>query len=309
MSIKQIRAFVSEYDLMQGKSELPCPQFTNDLAVIDPSANNTVLASRGLFLKAGSPLRLSKGETDFLISTLAHASVAAVLTRHGVLLAFGQLLQATSLLPVLLLHGDAHAHAEALRLLAEKDILCSPAVIDHARSGGKVYDAYLQITDALSLCNRCFCPSNEDDFRLHCAQIAQLAGCRINVTPLPLGHFPLSRSDRLRWIMFCLCCFLTLRGDSAEGPSFRMESAPHRAFRAVMEHHSEYKRKKPIETTHFGFLSLPCFQNFTLKRRSDGGFEVEALMRRQCNEGILLADSARELYRVSLLFAPEAACE
>lgn len=305
MSAKQIRAFVSEYDLMRGKSELPCPRFTNDLAVIDPSSNNTVLASRGLFLKSGGAPTFPEGEAEFLRSSIPRASVSATLTRHGVLLAFGHFGQATSLIPVLLLHGNSHAHAEALLHLEGFNLSLSPAVIQHARNIGEVYDAYQQITDALSLCERIFCPSDDHDFRLHCAKTAQLAGCRINVTALPTGHYPISRSDELRWILFCICCFCALRGDSADGPSFRLEKATTQAFSPLMEHHSEYQRKKPIETTHFGFLSLPCFQDFTLKQLPNGGFTVEALLRRHKKATSLHAESACDPCVFSFCFAPE----
>ncbi len=291
MSPSEIRAYVPQATYLEQKQETACPQFYEDLAILEPGQNYSVLASRGLTLKPGYTAKLPLPEIDFLEQNLPHSDIIAVKSEEGILLIFSSLFSTSGLLPVLLPHGDPSAIAYAVICIGENRIRLSPTVYACASSSKEAETIYQRLAQALSLCDRVLNPAPDLDFRLHCAYIAQLSGCKANVTNLPIGHYPLHAGDRSRWTAFLLCTFLSLRGDSAQGSQLCLDGADRREFRMQLSHRSEHQRKTPVTNTLHRFLDLPAFSNYSLTSAKDR-FVIEAKLRRHTTDEMLGAPIA-----------------
>ena len=289
MHTPQIRAYVPESLTAVGKEETVfCRRFTNDFALVDPDADYTALCARGLHLKPRHRLILEQEEEAFLLASLTSSSTVAVMSDLGILLVFGHLLNGTPLLPVLLPHGKPASIAEALGHIPRKELHLSPAVKAAAKRSPELYDTYEALTEDFALIDRFLQPPPRFDFRLLCAHIADFTGCRINVTSFPAGHFPIAASDRSRWIAFCLCMLILLRGDSADGPQLLLECATRREIHPLMEQHSEYVRPIPVANEIIPYLERPCFKDFSITP-IDGGFQVHASLRKALDTSALHA--------------------
>ena len=291
MSPSEIRAYVPPATYLEEKQEAACPQFYDDFAMIAPAQSNSVLASRGLTLKSGTKINLPPSEMDFLERNLLHAEIIAVTADEGILLFFGTLFSTSGLLPVLLPHGAPNAVAYAVACMGENRIRLSPSVQACAAGSKEAETVYHRLADTLSLCDRVFNPASDEDFRLHCAHVAQLSGCKANVTELPVGHYPLHAGDRARWTAFLLCVFLSLRGDSAHGSQLSLDGADRREFRMQLSHQSEHQRKIPVTDTLYRFLDLSAFSNYSLTTEK-GRFVIEAKLRRKASRDTLSAPTA-----------------
>lgn len=288
MKTQQINAYVPASAYLEGKQEGVTPRFYEDFAILDPAQNNSVVAARGLTLKSDRSPRISPEELDFLETHLHRHATVAVDTEDGILLVFRHLQPHCGLLATALPHGSKNAVAYALRCFDNKDVLLSPTVAAQAHPCNEAEDVYLHLTSFLHLCEEVFTPEKSFDFRLHCAHVAQLAGCKINVTQLPTGHYPILSGDLSRWTAFLLCLFLTLRGDSSLGTAFQLEHADRQEFSMKISHQSEYQRKIPITESIYQFLSLPAFSDFRLSR-SNHQFSIQAVLRRQHSSHLLRA--------------------
>ena len=288
MKTQQINAYVPASAYLEGKQESVTPRFYEDFAILDPTQNDSVIAARGLMLKSDRPLRFSLGESDFLETNLLRHTAVAVDTEDGILLVFRHLHPYCGLLAAVLPHGSKNAVAYALRCFDNKDVLLSPTVATQAHPCKEAEDVYIHLTPLFHLCEEVFSPEKGFDFRLHCAHVAQLAGCKINVTQLPTGHYPVLSGDLSRWTAFLLCLFLTLRGDSSLGTAFQLEHADRQEFSMKISHRSEYQRKIPITESIYQFLSLPAFSDFRLSR-SNHQFSIQAVLRRQHSSHLLRA--------------------
>ncbi len=286
MTPSEIRAFVPQSVYLDQKQETACPRFYEDFAILDPSENYAVLASRGLTLKPGYNLHFPQSETDFLERNLLHRDIIAVCAEEGILLVFGDLFSTTGLLPTILPHGASNAIAYAIIHMGEDRICISPSVRSCATMCKDAETVYSQLCETLFLCDTVFKPAPDRDFRLHCAHIAQLSGCRANVLDLPVGHYPLHAGDHARWTAFLLCVFLSLRGDSAAGSQLSMDHADRREFQIRLSHQSEHQRKVPVTNTLYRFLTRPAFSNFVLTDGKDR-FVIEAILRRRTSEDTL----------------------
>ncbi len=296
MKTSQVNAYVPASAYLEGKQETVTPRFYEDFAILNPTKSYSVIASRGLTLKADGSPKLSPTETDFLETHLNRHFAVALDTDDGILLVFHHLHSHCGLLPVALLHDGKAAAAYALQHVYGKDILLSPAVASHARACIQAEEAYAHLTQLLQFCENAFTPPLDFDFRLHCAHVAQLAGCKVNVTDLPTGHYPILQGDFVRWTAFLLCLFLTLRGDSSLGTAFHLEHADYREFTMKISHQSEYERKIPITESIYQFLDLPPFSDFRLSR-SGNRFSIQAVLRRQHSAHLLRANDST-LYSV-----------
>ena len=279
MKIRQINAYVSPDTLLDGKQESVFPIFREDLAILDPANGYTPIAARGLYLKTEKTIEIPPAELDFLQSRLPHREMIAIHTRQGVLLVFSHLYSSCGLLPAILPHGSPSAVAYALSCLGSRRIELSPAVSALSVKTNEADDIYRHLTELFFLCTQVFEPSAETDFRLHCARVAHLAGCRANVAEFPIGSFPIALADLRRWTAFLLCVFLTLRGDSSIGTALRLENADLREFSLKLSHQSEYTRRTPISDTVYRFLSIPAFAEFQFTRQKDR-FAIEARLQR-----------------------------
>ena len=288
MKVQQINAYVSPASFLDGKQESVFPRFQEDLAILDPSSNYFPIAARGLHLKSGNAIQIPSAELDFLLSGLPHREMIAIECEHGILVVFQHLYSACGLLPAVLPHGSPAAVAYALSCLGSRRIQLSPAVSALASKTDEADGVYHHLTDLLFLCAEIFDPTADLDFRLHCARVAHLAGCKANVTEFPTGSFPIALSDLRRWTAFLLCVFLTLRGDSSIGTALRLDHADLREFSLKLSHQSEYTRKTPISDTVYQFLSLPAFAGFQLNRHKDR-FTVEAQLQRSASADRLRA--------------------
>ena len=279
MKVQQINAYVSPASFLNGKQESVFPKFQEDLAILDPSNGYVPIAARGLFLKSGEEIGISPAELEFLQSRLPHCEMIAIECERGIIVVFQHLYSACGLLPAVLPHGTSSAVAYALGCLGSRRIELSPAVSALAVRTAEADDAYHRLTDLLFLCTEIFEPAADLDFRLHCARVAHLAGCKANVTEFPTGSFPIVLADLRRWTAFLLCVFLSLRGDSSIGTALRLDHADLREFSLKLSHQSEYTRKTPVTDTIYRFLSLPAFAEFQLNRDKDR-FTIEAQLQR-----------------------------
>ena len=279
MKVQQINAYVSPASFLNGKQESVFPKFQEDLAILDPSNGYVPIAARGLFLKSGEEIGISPAELEFLQSRLPHCEMIAIECEHGIIVVFQHLYSTCGLLPAVLPHGSSAAVAYALSCLGSRRIQLSPAVSALAARTAEADDAYHRLTDLLFLCTEIFEPTADLDFRLHCARVAHLAGCKANVTEFPTGSFPIALSDLRRWTAFLLCVFLTLRGDSSIGTALRLDHADLREFSLKLSHQSEYTRKTPVTDTIYRFLSLPAFAEFQFSRQKDR-FAIQARLQR-----------------------------
>jgi hypothetical protein len=286
MTPSEIRAYVPNSAYLDQKQEIACPRFYEDFALLEPGQHYQVLASRGLTLKPDYKLRIPPSEIDFLERNLLHAEIIAVKTEEGILLVLTDLLSSTGLLPVILPHGDPGAVAYAVACIGENKIRLSPSVLASASPSKDAESIYAHLSETLSLCDRVLTPDPDRDFRLHCAHIAMLAGCRANVIDLPIGHYPLHAGDHARWTAFLLCVFLSLRGDSAKGSRLSLEHADLQEFQIRLSHQSEHQRKTPVTDTLYRFLTLPAFSKYVLTNERDR-FVIEARLRRRTTDGTL----------------------
>ena len=304
MSPSEIRAYVPTEIYRDQKEEIACPRFYEDFAILDPLGGYSILAARGLTLKSGGQIHLPPEEIGFLEQELPRTEILAVRAEEGILLLFSALFSTTGLLPAILPHGNSAAVAYALTCMGADRIRCSPSVASGASHGQEAETVYLQLTETLSLCERVLRPDQNQDFRLHCAHIAQLSGCRANVVDLPIGHYPLHAGDYARWTAFLLCVFLSLRGDSALGSHLALEHADRRAFQIRLSHQSEHPRKTPVSNTLYHFLTRPAFSGYFLTSDRDR-LVIKAKLRRKTTDGILgapVAEGMAEMLVVEILF-------
>ena len=288
MKFQQINAYVSPAAFLDGKQETVFPLFREDLAILDPSDSYAPIAARGLHLKSDTGFRISSDELDFLQSRLPHREMIAIQCEHGVLVVFRHLYASCGLLPAILPHGNPAAVAYALGCMGTRRIELSPAVSALASKTVEADDVYRHLTDLLFLCTEILDPSADLDFRLHCARVAHLAGCKANVIEFPTGSFPIALADLRRWTAFLLCVFLTLRGDSSIGTMLCLDHADLREFSLKLSHQSEYSRKTPVSYTIYRFLSRPAFAEFQLNRHKDR-FTLEAKLQRSRPADLLKA--------------------
>lgn len=300
MTPSEIRAYVPSAAYLDQKQESACPLFYEDFAMLEPGRSYTVLASRGLTLKPGYGIQLPPSELDFLEQNLGHAQTIAVKAEEGILLVFTDLFSSTGLLPVMLPHGEPDAVAYAVDCLGADKIRLSPATRASASPSKNSETIYVQLCETLTLCDRVLIPDPDRDFRLHCAHVARLAGCRANVIDLPIGRYPLHAGDHARWTAFLLCVFLSLRGDSALGSHLTLDHADRRAFQIRLSHQSEHQRKLPVTDTLYRFLTLPAFSNFVLTNGKDR-FVIEAKLRRSTTEDTLGAPIPAEMQEMLVI--------
>ena len=286
-----VNVYVPESFYMEGKEEMPCRLFREDLAVLLPSHTEyTILAARGLYLKAGNKIPISDEDSAFVESSLLNSSRCLIVHKDRPLILFGDLYRSCGLLLALLPHHDPTAVSLALPyVLAARTELAPSAqkiACKHA-SAQAISECYSALSEQFAECNRIV--QVETDFRLHVAHIAQYAGTLANVTDLPIGDFPLSPYTHGRWSLFLLCVFLALRGDSATPSQLHLKHADRREFQLRLAHKSEASRKIPVTQELFGFLDLPCFSDFKLSK-TENGFILEATLPRSSAPPALHAD-------------------
>lgn len=302
MNSNQIRAFIPQAAYLEGKQEQIYPQFHEDFALLDPRQGYAAVAARGLFLKLGQAPAISPDEIAFLEENLSRRDMVAIDSESGILLALGHLYGDCGLIPVILPHHAKAATAYALECLTDPTVLLSPASAAHASRCDEAEDAYAHCAEMLGLCEQLLRPSETLDFRLLCARAAQVAGCRANVTQLPVGAYPIRQKDQACWTAFLLCVFLALRGDSAAGSELSLDHADRREFHLKLSHRSEYARKIPVSETVHQFLELPAFSDFRLIP-SKGCFAIEARLRRKSSDAMLRAHAplaSSEILRLEL---------
>ena len=279
MKTPHLKAYVSPTTYLEGKEESVYPRFREDLALLDPSNGYIPIAARGIVIKVEEALSIPDNERAFLEEHLPSRKTIAIDTAQGIMLVLGQLYPSCGLHLAILPHGSKGAVAYAVGCLGTRRILSSPAVSSLASREEDAEEIYQNLTELIYLCLQILEPTADPDFRLHCAHIAQLAGCRANATALPVGHFPIRSEDLQRWTAFLLCVFLTLRGDSSIGTALRLDHADTREFSMELSHESEYARKTPVSHQIYRFLSLPAFSEFRLIR-SGNRFSIEARLQR-----------------------------
>lgn len=276
-----VNSYVPSSFFREGKEALAGRECRESFGIVDISRNDVAVAARGPLLAVGKKLGLSGRERNWMKQMLLSHRCAAVLSGSGVLLAFPDLLQVTGLMPVLLPNGSAEKIASSLRLLSEQLSVCmSPELTATATRGGASEEYCAMLTEQITSCDAILRPQEDVDFRHHCAQIARFAGCRVNVTELPVGPLSLADTDRMRWTAFLLCTFLALRGDSAAGPELQMPDRQN-DFHLRLLHTPERFGSEPLKDARFQYLKLPCFSDFLLEKNGNGWMLEVTLRRKQ----------------------------
>ena len=259
------------------------PRFYEDLAILSTPPRLTVLACRGISCKAGDPIEIHPDDKLFFEDVFDGSRSVALQTDKGILLLLGDLYPHTETLIGIAPHGDPASVAYALQRLSHPHLLLSPSLSEIASHTEEAEKIHQHLTKTLELCFEILHPSEDSDFRLLCARIASLAGCRINVTDLPVGHYPILAEDLHRWTVFLLCTLLALRGDSAKGASLELERANRPEFRIQLRQQSDYQPQKPVSLKHVPFPKLPAFSDFQLLSVK-GGLIAQARLRRTRHE-------------------------
>jgi len=276
----QIDAYVPEKLLLEGKREMPSMIFEERFAILDAANEGKLLASRGFGERSRSEEALFKNDLPQLLSYLKDHRCVAFMTERGLAVAFGDFLPDLALIPIFLPFGEHAALAWGLRHLEREDLFLEDAVRKIAARPVEYEAVLTQLNREFFFFDRVMRPEREIDFRLHCAHIAQLAGCRADVTEMPIGHYPIGDAELSRWSAFLLCLMLSLRGDSATGPRLSLKAATRRAFCMQMDYFSEHKGARAIKEELYSFLSLPCFSDFSLTGTKQE-IRLEAILRRR----------------------------
>ncbi len=302
MHTSEVRAFVPERDQLLGKDEQSCPLFHDDLAVLDPAKGFAVLAARGPSLFSAEAIKLSSEESAHLMASLGEELVG-VLWEGKPLLVFPSLLAHTGLLPVILPHGDPATVARTL-LCLPMSVCPSTALSALAERGQSPNELYGSITESVLHCKRVLSPKEPVDLRLHSAWVGALAGCRVDVTALPLEELSLLPSDLAKWTVFLLCVLLSLRGDSAQPSNLQAGERTEEAYALHFLHTSQQRsaRHSPVKRL-YAFMEHPAFSSFSLEKTAKG-IVIDAVLHRRASLSLLHATS--ELLRFSVEITAEA---
>lgn len=284
MNYPEIDSYVPEAFFRDGKEGLACRECHEDFAVVAPTEGYRLLAARGSNLKTGATLEIPQKEQHFLEAAMSEQTRVAILGRHGILIACTELLPTTGLLPMLLPHGSPEGIAHCLRTLSRYRPVCSPA-LSHLSDTGRPERYYTALCEQLDFCERILQPDTEADFRLHCAHIAEFAGCRTDVTALPVGPLPLIEPDRNRWTAFLLCALLALRGNGARTPTLQtVVSCPGSVTLRLK--YTPVHRQHGAYSAYLAYLSHPCFSDFSVTEAEDG-LQIDASLCRMSGKHAL----------------------
>ena len=301
-----VENYVPIEDFYREKQMPATDAFCDRFAVLSWGQAFRVVASRGEGLSAGAVLPVDPEENvGHLRQTLADGKRVIVQTAVGAAILFGDLYEG-GMIPALFPNGSSEDLATACGLLGRKELVLSYAFEKAARKGAgthsrAVFDLCRGLNETLNRCDRLFCQKEPYDFRLHCAEVAAFAGCRVNTGELPMGDFPICASDRCRWTLFLLCLFLSLRGASAEGTKFRMEEIERQTLTTGMEYRSNRDSRK-TDTERFAFLDHPAFEGVELER-TDEGYRLAVTLKRQEPSDVLHAISVSQRMVFALVLA------
>ncbi len=239
MEPSTIQSYVPATHLQEGKQAPPAELFHEDLGMASLTSDGlTLLCRRGTRLPLGKH-RLSPEQLAWLDRHLSTHRRLALLCDGRLLILCNELFSSTSLLCVLLPHAEPQTLAYVLTHLPSCELAISPEARELAAYGGKPEEVYARLSELFLRLEHCLLPSAELDFRLHCAELAALAGCRVQVTDLPPGQLPVSHAELLRWTAFLLCLLLSVRGESAMGPQLLPKEIRTSGLTLSLLHHAE----------------------------------------------------------------------
>lgn len=289
-----VESYVPIDTFYEGKQAVAGDALCNRFAVLEFSCGLRVVAARGKGLSVGATLPVNPRETDFLKSALAEGRRILFLSDVGVLVLFGDMM-IHGLVPALFPIGDPATVVNAVRLIGRRDLTLSPSIQTVEEKGKREYstqEVCRKLSEGLVQCDRVFSNRKNAELRLHCAEVAALAGCRVDVRELPIEDFTVCEADQRKWTLFLLCLFLSLRGANAEGASFSMKEIGRNTLTAGMDYRSTVDSRKR-DGARFAFLDLPAFRGMELERTGEG-YRVTATLALYDPNGTLRANSARE---------------
>ena len=281
----------------EGKREIAGEAFRDRFAVLEFGRELRVIAARGEALSVGTVLSVDPANAVFLNRALSEQRRVLMTCGFGMVMLFGDMM-ASGLIPAWFPEGDADALADAAKLLGRNDLTLLPSLREtDGREGNRsrsVSEVCRYLSEELAKYDSVFSKRKSDDFRLYCAEVAALAGCRVDVRDLPVGEFPLCESDRERWTLFLLCLFLSLRGANAEGPVFSMWEIGRHTVTTGMAYRSTDDSRK-LDGDRFAFLEHPAFREMALERTEEG-YCITATLGRYDPSGVLRAISVSERF-------------
>lgn len=295
MKTQNVENYVPIETFYKGKQTIAGDVFRDRFAVLEIGGGLRVVAARGEAISADETLPVSSRELAFLTAALAEGKRILFPSEVGVSVLFGDAMS-HGLVPALFPNGDPTTLVNAVRLLGREDLTLFPSLQTAEERKGKrglsMQEVCRELSHGLAWCDRVFSVRDDAELRLHCAEIAALAGCRVDVRALPIEDFAVCESDRRRWTLFLLCLFLSLRGANAEGPAFSMREIGRQTLTAGVEYRStDDSRKRDGE--RFAFLDLPAFRGMELEKTEEG-YRITATLVRRDPSGVLRANSALE---------------
>lgn len=306
MNRPNVENYVPIEDFYREKQMPAGDGFCDRFAILEWDGAFRIVASRGEELSQGAVLPVDPEEDlGLLRQMLSDGKRVIVQTAVGAAILFGDLYEG-GMIPALFPSGNSEDLATACGLLGRKELVLSYGFEKAARKGSEthsraVFDLCRGLSETLNRCDRLFSSKEPYDFRLHCAEVAAFAGCRVNVGELPMGDFPICEADRRRWTLFLLCLFLSLRGASAEGTNFRMEQTERQTLTTGMEYRSNRDSRK-TDAERFAFLDHPAFDGVELERTNDG-YRLAVTLKRQEPSGVLRAISISDRLVFALILA------
>lgn len=289
---EQIKAYVPEFLMTDGKQENAVRVCREDCFIVDPADRFRILGWRtdtpvtAQHLTAARVLPTS--ELHFLESALTRSRRVLLMGRdRRPFLVFGELLPTTGILTVLSPYADAADVARMLHRMGRTDFAVTPSLGEISHMPSPEDDAlYEQLCELFFYTDRMFAPAAQIGLRTRTHLIANFAGCVLDDVAVPLDSLACSDAEQDRLIAFLLCAFLSLRTQDG-GVSARTDATEPPLLRYRIEPIAE--PKKTSSEAVFPFLSLPTFQRFAVLTDENGVRALEAYLHPANHYGRLCA--------------------
>lgn len=281
---KRVESYVPVAAFYEGKQELAGRPFSDRFAVLDAERNFCALAMRSE-RPAGTVLHPAENRAFLREATESGKNVLAA-AESGAVVLFGRA-SVSGLTPAWFPAGSFCEFAGIPARVGRADLLFSPLAQSMVGSAGKSLrgreEIFRQFAGELIRCDSIL-NGLSTDFRLRCAEIAALAGCRADVRELPVGDFPVAEADRRLWTVFLCCLFLSLRGADAKGPTFRMRELGRQTLITGMEYRSNRDSERS-DPARFAFLDHPAFRRIQ-SERTENGYRLSFALTRSAGQSL-----------------------
>ena len=274
----QVESYVPTANFYEGKREAAGKIFRDRFVIADAENEFSIIAFRGEDLQIGSLLPVEETRVFSLRHALERGERVLTGIGDGAALFFGDWMW-KGLVPVLLLRDPCADLSAAAKILCRDDILPLGEFDEKTTEKRELSDLCRHFSESLAECDRVF-GAEPDLFRRHAARVAEFAGCHANFSELSFDLFALSAADLRKWTLLLFCLFLSLRGISAEEPSFSMRELGREMLLSGVDFSPSRDAKKQTDA-RFSFLRHPVFRDVELETTPNGLRFSVVLARRQ----------------------------